>query len=92
LRLEPDAAPVIFRQVLAAGLSRAILHVQIERGGVLELGAYDNFHLGCVVTGPGVSVGLLSELRTAGVIRGFRVAFTADKPDVRSVASPDPTE
>ena len=35
LRLEPDAAAAIFRQVMAAGLSRAIIHVQIERAGVL---------------------------------------------------------
>jgi hypothetical protein len=90
LRLEPDAAAAIFRQIVAAGLSRAIIHVQIERGGVLELGAYDNFHTGCVVTGPGVGAGLLSELQAAGVLRGFQVASTAGAADAEPAAAPDP--
>ncbi len=81
LRLQPDAAATIFRQVMVAGLSRAIIHVQIERAGVLELGAYDNFHLGCVVTGPGVSARLLSELQAAGILRCFQVAVPAETPD-----------
>jgi hypothetical protein len=89
LRLEPGAAAAIFRQVLAAGLSRAIIHVQIERAGVLELGAYDNFHPECVVTGPGVSAGLLSELRAAGVLRDFRVALTTGAPDAEPGAAAD---
>jgi hypothetical protein len=74
LRLEPDTIAPIFKGVMAAGLSRAILHVQIEREGVLQLGAYDNFHAKCVVTGPDVSAALLSELQSVGVLRGFQAA------------------
>lgn len=74
LRLEPAFAAAIFQQIMAAGLSRAIIHIQIERGGVLELAAYDNFHPGCVVTGPGVGAELLWELQGAGVLRGFQTA------------------
>ena len=81
LRLDPGSVATIFRQVTAAGLSRAILHVQIESAGVLELGAYDNFGPGCVVTGPGVGVGLLAELQAAGVLRGFHSAVPARGPD-----------
>src|SRR4051812_13540858 len=44
LRLSTDAIAPIFEQVMSAGLERAIIHVLIERGGILELGAYDNFH------------------------------------------------
>ncbi len=71
LRLEPETVAPIFKQVLVAGLSRAIIHVQIERAGALQLGAYDNFYPQCVVTGPGVSATLLSELKSKGVLRGF---------------------
>lgn len=89
LRLDPGAATTIFRQVMAAGLSQAVIHVQIERAGVLELGAYDNFHPGCVVTGPGVDVGLLAEFQAAGVLRGFQVAVPAQALDAEQDAAPD---
>jgi len=74
LRLTPENAGPIFQQVMAAGLKRAIIHVQIERDGVLELGAYDHFHPECVVTGPGISRTLLEELKNADVLRDFKVA------------------
>ncbi len=72
LRLDTDTLAPIFRAVMAAGLRRAILHVQIEHAGVLQLGAYDNFHPDCVVTGPGVSTELLAELQASGVLRGYQ--------------------
>jgi hypothetical protein len=74
LPLEPATIKAIFKEVMAAGLSRAIIHVQIEHGGVLQLGAYDNFHRDCVVTGPGVSEALLSELKSKSVLRDFEIA------------------
>jgi hypothetical protein len=80
LRLEPDATNSIFREVMAAGLSQAIIHVQIEHRGVLQLGAYDNFCRGCVVTGPGVRVELLSELQSAGILRDFWAQSTDHDP------------
>jgi hypothetical protein len=79
LRLEPETVAAILKAVMAAGLVRAILHVQIERAGVLQLGAYDNFHPECVVTGPDVSAALLSELQSAGILRGFRAAVSVGK-------------
>jgi hypothetical protein len=74
LRLTPETIRPIFEQVMKAGIRRAIVHVQIERGGVLELAACDNFHQDCVVTGPGVSPALLEELRKTNVLRDFKVA------------------
>jgi hypothetical protein len=74
LRLTPETVAPIFQQVVAAGLKEAITHVQIERDGVLELGAYDNFAPGCVVTGPSVTVELLDELKSKSVLRDFEVA------------------
>ncbi len=71
LRLSPETVEPIFKQVMAAGLKRAIIHVQVERSGVLELGAYDNFHPDCVTTGPAVSLVLLEELKSTGVLHDF---------------------
>jgi hypothetical protein len=74
LRLTTDVVQPLFEEIMAAGLSEAIIHIQIERAGVLELGAYDNFHPECVVTGPSVSAELLEELKSKQIIRGFTVA------------------
>lgn len=74
LRLTSETVDSIFKQMMAAGLKRAIIHIQIERNGVLELGAYDNFDPGCVVTGPGVSLALLDEMKRTNVLREFRIA------------------
>jgi hypothetical protein len=71
LHLSPANIAPMFKELLAAGLSRAIIHVQIEHGGVLQLGAYDNFHPDCVVAGPGVSEVLLAELKSKHVLRDF---------------------
>lgn len=72
LHLRPETAGPILTQVMAAGLQRAIRHVQIERDGVLELGAYDNFQ--CVLAGPGISLVLLDELKDTGTLWDFKVA------------------
>jgi len=75
LRLTSETCGPILGQVIAGkGLKRAIIHVQIERDDVLELGAYDNFDRECVVTGPGISSVLLDELKSTKVLRDFKVA------------------
>ena len=76
LRLEPDTVPTIFKQVMVAGLSRAIIHVQIERNGMLELAAYDNFDMECVMTGPDISPALLDELKDAKVLHEFKARMS----------------
>jgi hypothetical protein len=74
LRLEPANISPIFSEIRSAGLSRAIIHVQIEHGGAMQLGAYDNFHPDCVVAGPAVGESLLAELKSTHVLRDFSVA------------------
>ena len=73
LRLTSETCGPISRQA-GKYLKRAIIHVQIERDSVLELGAYDHFHRECVVTGPGISPALLAELKSTNVLRDFEVA------------------
>ena len=74
LKLNPETIKTIFDQIGVSGLNDDIIHVQIEKAEVLELGAYDNFHSDCVVTGPGVSKVLLDELVQRKVIRNYRLA------------------
>jgi hypothetical protein len=74
LRLTRQSVDSIFKQVQTAGLKRAIIHVLIERDGVQEMVANDNFHAECVGTGPGISSGVLAELKAKGVLRDFKPA------------------
>jgi hypothetical protein len=79
LRLETESIAPMFKQIQAAGLSRAIIHAQIEHSGELQLGAYDNFHPDCVVAGPSVTESLLAELKSKHVLRDFSVAAAPDR-------------
>ncbi len=72
LKLTSETVGEVFRQIMTAGLKKAIIHVQIERSGLLELAAYDNFSPDCVLTGSGVSLSLLDELKNLGVILSFQ--------------------
>jgi hypothetical protein len=47
---------------------RRILHIQVEKSGVLEFGAYDCFHPECVVFGSAVDDALLGSLISQGVL------------------------
>jgi hypothetical protein len=53
-----------------------IIHIQIEQGGVLQFGAYDNFHPECIVAYTGVPTEFLNQLQASGVIRSW-----AEPPD-----------
>jgi hypothetical protein len=72
LPLEEQYVQPILMAVLPAG--RRIMHIQVEKSGVLELGAYDNFHADCVVTGSAISVRLLEELKARRILRSFQKA------------------
>ena len=75
VKLEPDTVAPLFEQVVAARVTANIVHVQIERAGSLQLGAYDNFHRECVVTGPNVSAALLEEMTARGGRSLVRLGF-----------------
>lgn len=54
---------------LGGTVPRAILHVQIERRGVLEFGAYDCFHPECIFFGRGISKARIEALVADGVLQ-----------------------
>lgn len=74
LKLNAETVKTIFSQISLAGLNDGIVHFQIEKAGVLELGAYDNCHPDCVVTGPSISKALLDELAERKIISGYKLA------------------
>jgi hypothetical protein len=72
LSLEPETLPQILEVVLKDSRSmKDIVHIQIEKGGRLEFGSYDNFHSECVAAFHGVSTDLLNRLQQKGVIRSW---------------------
>ena len=73
--LEPHTIQSILAQLKHLGRDlHAIIHIQIEKNGVREFGAYDNFHRDCVVSGPGVSEGLLQQLVSQDILYSFAPA------------------
>jgi hypothetical protein len=72
LPLEPETIQPILGTVLPdSRFMKDVIHIQIEKDGVLQFGAYDNFHRDCVGCGPGVPHELLERLRVSGVLRSY---------------------
>jgi hypothetical protein len=72
LPLEPHTVQQVLDVVLPDNrFMNDIIHIQIEKSGRLEFGAYDNFHPECIVCFLGVKESLLNELLDSGVIRSW---------------------
>ena len=73
--LEPDTVERVlaFVDSIFADASRAerVWHITVAQHGVLQLGAYDNFHEDCVVAGPSIVTARLERLKAGGVLRGY---------------------
>jgi hypothetical protein len=52
---------------------KEVTHIQIERDGTLQFGAYDNFHPECVMS-IGVPHLRLDQLRSSGALRSYQLA------------------
>lgn len=48
-----------------------IIHIQIEKGGGLQFGAYDNFHPQCIVFNPATDKAILESLVAQGIMRPY---------------------
>jgi len=78
-RLTEDCWKSVFEQIVACPTwDQEIVHLQIERDGKAEFGAYDNFHPDCVHAGGGVAPEMLHELVRTGVLSRF--ALKRDRP------------
>ena len=65
--LEAETAKAVLFAI-GGNVPRKIFHIQIEKKGVVEFAAYDNFHAGCIVFGQAVKPELISSLVTQGVL------------------------
>lgn len=61
-----------------------IIHIQIEKGGILQFGAYDNFDPECIFFGRAVKQDVIERLVSEGILRPIRrkhsKPFSATKP------------
>jgi hypothetical protein len=64
---ESTIRPMI--SAIGGSVPRNIIHVQIEKAGRLQFGAYDHFHPGCVSFGDAVSAAVLENLVSDGVLK-----------------------
>lgn len=67
LALEPSHTERILR-AMGGIVPRSILHIQIEKNGILEFGAYDQFNPGCIFFGTALDDGFIGSLISDGVI------------------------
>jgi hypothetical protein len=65
--LEATTIKTVF-SAIGGSVPRKILHIQIEKAGVVEFSAYDNFHPGCVVFGQAVKPELIAALASEGIL------------------------
>jgi len=68
LSLEADLIKVIVASI-GGTVSRRILHIQIEKSGILELGLYDNFDPNCSFFGSRLTPEFFSRLESEGILR-----------------------
>src|SRR2546421_3979155 len=52
----------------------AIIHIQIEKNGLLQFAAYDNFHPQCIVFGTGVKPAVLESRVSQGIMEALHEA------------------
>jgi hypothetical protein len=57
---------------IGGNIPRKILHVQVEKVGLLEFGAYDNFHHECIFFGPALNSHFLEALVSRGVLKSWK--------------------
>jgi hypothetical protein len=68
LPLESSASDKIYA-ALGGKVPKTVLHVQIEKSGVLQFAAYDNFYPECIFFGIAVTQRVIDSLVSDGVIR-----------------------
>jgi hypothetical protein len=72
--LEINTIPLILDQLVlskSTDLWIDLIHIQMEKNGIIEFAAYDNFHPDCVVSGSRISEALLERLVSEGTIQSF---------------------
>jgi hypothetical protein len=66
--------PSMERKIIAAiggTVPAAIIHIQIEKDGQLQFGAYDNFHQECIYFGNAVKEAVIQSLVSQNIMRPY---------------------
>lgn len=69
--LEPSSTRRIYAAI-GGSVPKNVLHIQIEKNGVLQFGAYDNFHPQCIFFGSAVRQELVESLISKGVLQPLK--------------------
>jgi len=70
--LESSMAHNIF-PALSGAVPQRIIHIQLEKDGVLQFGAYDNFDPACLFWGPALDQDFVESLVSQGILMLDRV-------------------
>jgi len=54
---------------ISGAVPKRIIHIQIEKNGILQFGAYDNFHPGSVFLGPAFTQEFVDSLVSQGILK-----------------------
>jgi hypothetical protein len=66
--------PSMGKKIIAAiggTVPNGIIHIQIEKAGLLQFGAYDNFHPECIYFGNAVNEAVIESLVSQGIMRPY---------------------
>ncbi len=79
--LEPSMGQKIIAAI-GGTVSGAIIHIQIEKDGQLQFGAYDNFYPECIYFGSAVKEAIIQSLVSQNIMRPF-----TERPPRREIKS-----
>jgi hypothetical protein len=77
--------PYMDRKIIASiggPVPGAIIHIQIEKDGQLQFGAYDNFYPECIYFGSAVKEGVIQSLVSQNITRPY-----TDRRPIREIRS-----
>ena len=69
--LEPSMSETVI-SAMGRDVPATVIHIQIEKGGILQFGAYDNFDPECMFFGSAVKQDLIAWLVSEGILRPNR--------------------
>jgi hypothetical protein len=70
--LEPSTIPAIFTGI-GGTIPRSVLHIQIEKDGQIEFGAYDNFNPESIVFGSAITKAFIEALTSEGILKPVKL-------------------
>jgi len=83
--LEPSMGNKIIAAI-GGTVPKAIIHIQIEKNGLRQFGAYDNFHPECIYFGSAVKQAVIESLISERIIRPYTERRPKREPKRRTIS------